>query len=152
MNGRKLMFKCCIEMNNNSSKKIIISKDNQLTTVEKLALRRGLERVNRERDSQQAKIIGILDSLHTEGNFQDAINQSKLQVLFNTIQKLKYIYPSKKVLWKAPSNRTLPPYKSVRLENKILKRGLKKKCSLYPNKEKIIENWYKLMKVQENLG
>ena len=129
----------------------VIDENNQLTTIEKLALRRGIERVNRRRDSQQAKIIKIVNSLDVKQNFQDMNNQLKLQMLFNTVLKLKSVYPSKSVMWKAPNNNTLPPHKSVRLENKLLKRGLRKKCSSYPNKEKIIENWYRLMKVQESL-
>jgi hypothetical protein len=129
----------------------VIDENNQLTAIEKLALRRGIERVNRGRDSQQTKIIRLVNSLDVKQNFQDRNNQLKLQILFNTVLKLKRIYPSKSAMWKAPNNNTLPPYKSVRLENKLLKRGLRKKCSSYPNKEKIIENWYKLMKVQESL-
>ena len=128
----------------------VIDENNQLTTIEKLALRRGIERVNRRRDNQQAKIIKMVNLLDVKQNFQDRNNQLKLQMLFNTVLKLKSVYPSKSVMWKAPNNNTLPPYKSVRLENKLLKKGLKKKCSSYPNKEKIIENWYKLMKVQES--
>ena len=128
----------------------VIDENNQLTAIEKLALRRGIERVNRRRDSQQAKIIKMVNSLDVKQNFQDMNNQLKLQILFNTILKLKSVYPSKSAMWKAPNNNTLPPYKSVRLENKLLKKGLMKKCSSYPNKEKIIENWYKLMKVQES--
>jgi len=128
----------------------VIDENNQLTAIEKLALRRGIERVNRRRDSQQAKIIKMVNLLDVKQNFQDMNNQLKLQILFNTVLKLKRVYPSKSAMWKAPNNNTLPPYKSVRLENKLLKRGLRKKCSSYPNKEKIIENWYKLMKVQEN--
>ena len=128
----------------------VIDENNQLTTIEKLALRRGIERVNRRRDSQQAKIIKMVNSLDVKQNFQDMNNQLKLQMLFNTVLKLKRVYPSKSAMWKAPNNSTLPPHKSVRLENKLLKRGMRKKCSSYPNKEKIIENWYKLMKVQES--
>ena len=128
----------------------VIDENNQLTAIEKLALRRGIERVNRRRDSQQAKIIKMMNSLDVKQNFQDTNNQLKLQILFNTVLKLKSVYPSKSAMWKAPNNNTLPPYKSVRLENKLLKKGLRKKCSLYPSKEKIIENWYKLMKVQES--
>jgi len=135
---------------NNVSSNKVTDENNQLTAIEKLALRRGIERVNRRRDSQQAKIIKMVNSLDVKQNFQDMNNQLKLQILFNTILKLKSVYPSKSVMWKAPNNNTLPPYKSVRLENKLLKKGLKKKCSSYPNKEKIIENWYKLMKVQES--
>jgi len=135
---------------NNGNIDKVIDKNNQLTTIERLALRRGIERVNRRRDSQQAKIIRLVNSLDVKQNFQDMNNQLKLQILFNTVLKLKRVYPSKSAMWKAPNNNTLPPYKSVRLENKLLKRGLRKKCSSYPNKEKIIENWYKLMKVQEN--
>ena len=128
----------------------VIDENNQLTAIEKLALRRGIERVNRRRDNQQAKINKMVNSLDVKQNFQDMNNQLKLQILFNTILKLKSVYPSKSAMWKAPNNNTLPHYKSVRLENKLLKRGLRKKCSSYPNKEKIIENWYKLMKVQES--
>ena len=128
----------------------VIDENNQLTVIEKLALRRGIERVNRRRDSQQAKIIKMVNLLDVKQNFQDMNNQLKLQILFNTVLKLKRVYPSKSAMWKAPNNNTLPLYKSVRLENKLLKKGLKKKCSLYPSKEKIIENWYKLMKVQES--
>jgi hypothetical protein len=128
----------------------VIDENNQLTTIEKLALRRGIERVNRRRDSQQAKIIKMINSLDVKQNFQDTDNQLKLQILFNTVLKLKSVYPSKSAMWKAPNNNTLPPYKSVRLENKLLKKGLRKKCSSYPSKEKIIDNWYKLMKVQES--
>jgi len=135
---------------NNGNIDKVIDKNNQLTTIEKLALRRGIERVNRRRDSQQAKIIKMVNSLDVKQNFQDRNNQLKLQMLFNTVLKLKSVYPSKSAMWKAPNNNTLPPYKSVRLENKLLKKGLRKKCSSYPNKEKIIENWYKLMKVHEN--
>ena len=135
---------------NNANTDKVIDENNQLTAIEKLALRRGIERVNRRRDSQQAKIIKTVNSLDVKQNFQDMNNQLKLQILFNTILKLKSVYPSKSAMWKAPNNNTLPPYKSVRLENKLLKKGLRKKCSSYPNKEKIIENWYKLMKVQES--
>jgi hypothetical protein len=132
------------------NKSKIIDENSQLTNIEKLALRRGIERVNRRRDNQQAKIIKMVNLLDVKQDFWDKNNQLKLQILFNTILKLKSIYPSKSVMWKAPNNNTLPPYKSVRLENKLLKKGLRKKCSSYPNKEKIIENWYKLMKVQES--
>ena len=111
----------------------VINENNQLTAIEKLALRRGIERVNRRRDSQQAKIIKMVNSLDVKQNFQDMNNQLKLQMLFNTVLKLKRVYPSKSAMWKAPNNNTLPPYKSVRLENKLLKRGLRKKCSSYPN-------------------
>jgi len=135
---------------NNVNINKVIDENNQLIAIEKLAIRRGIERVNRRRDSQQAKIIKMVNSLDVKQNFQDMNNQLKLQILFNTVLKLKRVYPSKSAMWKAPSNNTLPPYKSVRLENKLLKRGLRKKCSSYPNKEKIIENWYKLMKVQES--
>ena len=135
---------------NNVNINKVIDENNQLTAIEKLALRRGIERVNRRRDNQQAKIIKMVNLLNVKQNFQDRNNQLKLQMLFNTVPKLKSVYPSKSVMWKAPNNNTLPPYKSVRLENKLLKRGLRKKCSSYPNKEKIIENWYKLMKVQES--
>ena len=135
---------------NNVNINKVTDENNQLTAIEKLALRRGIERVNRRRDSQQAKIIKMVNLLDVKQNFQDMNNQLKLQILFNTVLKLKRVYPSKSAMWKAPNNNTLPPYKSVRLENKLLKRGLRKKCSSYPNKEKIIENWYKLMKVQEN--
>jgi len=135
---------------NNANTDKVIDENNQLTAIEKLALRRGIERVNRRRDSQQAKISKIMNLLDVKQNFQDSNNQLKLQTLFNTILKLKRVYPSKSVMWKAPNNNTLPPYKSVRLENKLLRKGLKKKCFSYPNKEKIIENWYKLMKVQES--
>ena len=146
----------CTEINlkskkgNDANTDKVIDENNQLTAIEKLALRRGIERVNRRRDSQQAKIIKMVNLLDVKQNLQDMNNQLKLQILFNTILKLKSVHPSKSSMWKAPSNKTLPPYKSVRLENKLLKRGLRKKCSSYPNKEKIIENWYKLMKVQEN--
>ena len=146
----------CTEVNlkskkgNDANTDKVIDENNQLTAIEKLALRRGIERVNRRRDSQQAKIIKMVNLLDVKQNFQDMNNQLKLQMLFNTILKLKRVYPSKSAMWKAPNNNTLPPYKSVRLENKLLKKGLKKKCSSYPNKEKIIENWYKLMKVQES--
>jgi len=146
----------CTEINlkskkgNDANTDKVINENNQLTAIEKLALRRGIERVNRRRDSQQAKIIKMVNLLDVKQNFQDMNNQLKLQILFNTVLKLKRVYPSKSAMWKAPSNNTLPPYKSVRLENKLLKKGLKKKCSLYPSKEKIIENWYKLMKVQES--
>ena len=155
-NKEKLISHNCIEISsifkrgNNANINKVIDENNQLTAIEKLALRRGIERVNRGRDSQQAKIIKMVNSLDVKQNFQDMNNQLKLQILFNTILKLKSVYPSKSVMWKAPNNNTLPPYKSVRLENKLLKKGLKKKCSSYPNKEKIIENWYKLMKVQES--
>jgi len=135
---------------NNANTDKVIDENNQLTAIEKLALRRGIERVNRRRDSQQAKIIKMMNSLDVKQNFQDTNNQLKLQILFNTVLKLKSVYPSKSAMWKAPNNNTLPPYKSVRLENKLLKKGLRKKCSSYPSKEKIIENWYKLMKVQES--
>ena len=128
-----------------------LKTDDQLTTIEKLALKRGLERVNRNRDSQQEKIISILDSLDTKSNFCNVNNLSKLQELFSTIQGLKRVYPSREILWKAPSNNLLPPYKSARLENKILKRGLKKRCPSHPNSEKIVEKWYELMKVPENM-
>jgi hypothetical protein len=146
----------CAEINskskegNNVNIDKVIDENNQLTTIEKLALRRGIERVNRRRDSQQAKIIKMINSLDVKRNFQDTDNQQKLQILFSTVLKLKSVYPSKSAMWKAPNNNTLPPYKSVRLENKLLKKGLRKKCSSYPSKEKIIENWYKLMKVQES--
>jgi len=146
----------CTEISSKSKKREnvntdkVIDENNQLTAIEKLALRRGIERVNRRRDSQQAKIIKLVNSLDVKQNFQDMNNQLKLQILFNTVLKLKGVYPSKSAMWKAPNNNTLPPYKSVRLENKLLKKGLRKKCSSYPNKEKIIENWYKLMKVQES--
>jgi len=135
---------------NNGNIGKVIEENNQLTAIEKLALKRGIERVNRRRDNQQAKIIKMVNLLDVKQNFQDRNNQLKLQMLFNTVLKLKSVYPSKSVMWKAPNNNTLPPYKSVRLENKLLKKGLRKKCSSYPNKEKIIENWYKLMKVQES--
>jgi hypothetical protein len=146
----------CTEVSLNSKRRNegnlnkVIDENNQLTTIEKLALRRGIERVNRRRDSQQAKIIKMIDSHSVKHNFQDMNNQLKLQMLFNIILKLKSVYPSKPVMWKAPNNNTLPPYKSVRLENKLLKKGLRKKCSSYHNKEKIIESWYRLMKVQES--
>ena len=152
----KPIFHNCAEISlkskkgNNGNIDKVIDENNQLTTIEKLALRRGIERVNRRRDSQQAKIIKMVNSLDVKQNFQDRNNQLKLQMLFNTVLKLKSVYPSKSAMWKAPNNNTLPPYKSVRLENKLLKKGLRKKCSSYPNKEKIIENWYKLMKVHEN--
>ena len=152
----KLIFHNCTEESskskrgNNVNINKVIDENNQLTAIEKLALRRGIERVNRRRDSQQAKIIKMVNSLDVKQNFQDMNNQLKLQILFNTVLKLKRVYPSKSAMWKSPNNNTLPPYKSVRLENKLLKRGLRKKCSLYPNKEKIIENWYKLMKVQDS--
>ena len=152
----KPIFHNCVEISskskkgNNSNIDKVIDENNQLTTIEKLALRRGIERVNRRRDSQQAKIIKMMNLLDVKQNFQASNNQLKLQTLFNTILKLKRVYPSKSVMWKAPNNNTLPPYKSIRLENKLLKKGLKKKCFSYPNKEKIIENWYKLMKVQES--
>jgi hypothetical protein len=152
----KPIFHNCAEISlkskkgNNGNIDKVIDENNQLTTIEKLALRRGIERVNRNRDSQQAKIIKMMNLLDVKQNFQDSNNQLKLQTFFNTILKLKRVYLSKSVMWKAPNNNTLPPYKSVRLENKLLKRGLRKKCSLYPNKEKIIEDWYKLMKVQES--
>ena len=135
---------------NNANTDKVIDENNQLTAIEKLALRRGIERVNRRRDSQQAKIIKTVNSLDVKQNFKDMNNQLKLQTLFSTVLKLKRVYPSKSAMWKASNNNMLPPYKSVRLENKLLKKGLKKKCSSYPNKEKIIENWYKLMKVQES--
>jgi hypothetical protein len=146
----------CVEIHlkskkgNNVNIDKVIDENNQLTAIEKLALRRGIERVNRRRDSQQAKIIKMVNSLDVKQNFQDIDNQLKLQILFNTVLKLKSVYPSKSAMWKAPNNNTLPPYKSVRLENKLLKKGLRKKCSSYPSKEKIIDNWYKLMKVQES--
>jgi len=84
----------------------VIDENNQLTTIEKLALRRGIERVNRRRDSQQAKIIKMVNSIDVKQNFQDMNNQLKLQILFNTVLKLKRIYPSKSAMWKAPNNNT----------------------------------------------
>ncbi len=91
----------------------VIDENNQLTTIEKLALRRGIERVNRRRDSQQAKIIKMVNSIDVKQNFQDMNNQLKLQILFNTVLKLKRIYPSKSAMSKAPNNNTLPPYNNV---------------------------------------
>ena len=69
--------------------------------------------------------------------------------LFEVVRKIKFTYPSNKVLWKAPKNNSLPPYKSVRLENKMLRSGLKKKCSSFPDKEKMVEGWYLLMRAPE---
>jgi len=112
----KPIFHNCVEIRSKSKKgnngniDKVIDENNQLTTIEKLALRRGIERVNRRRDSQQAKIIKMMNLLDVKQNFQDSNNQSKLQTLFNTILKLKRVYPSKSVMWKAPNNHTLPPY------------------------------------------
>jgi hypothetical protein len=134
----KLIFHNCTEESskskrgNNVNINKVIDENNQLTAIEKLALRRGIERVNRRRDSQQAKIIKLVNSLNDKQNFQDMNNQLKLQILFNTVLKLKRVYPSKSAMWKAPNNNTLPPYKSVRLENKLLKKRTKKEMFLIP--------------------
>jgi len=147
LNPKGSMFNYPIKLNNNnSSNKIVVNrlenKEDQLTTMEKLALLRAVERINRKREIHQESLCNTLDSLNTKSNFQDTVNQIKLNEVFEIVKEIKLTYPDRKVLSKIPEHNQLPPYKSIRLENKALRNALKKRSSLFPGNERIFEAWY----------
>jgi len=117
---------------NNVNINKVIDENNQLTAIEKLAIRRGIERVNRRRDSQQAKIIRLVNSLDIKQNFQDMNNQLKLQILFNTVLKLKRVYPSKSAMWKAPNNKYTSTLQISKIGKQTTEKRNKKEMFLIP--------------------